>query len=387
MRNFRKKASASAVIATFGVSLGVPVVAAENEDLEQRVEQMEERLGMVEKEATAEERKFTKWHLAGYTDVGFISSDEDDQEDSFEVGHFNPMFHWQYKDFVLFESELQFEFEGGETDVAVEYIDINYFVNDRLTLVAGKFLSPVGQFQERLHPTWINKLPDPPAGFGHGGAQPLTDVGVQARGGAPIGNGLINYALAVGNGPQGGHHGPELEGFVDDNNSNKAVSGRVGFLPMPHLEFGASFMTAEVPGEEAPAGPVTDGDFELWGLDAAYTRGPWDVRVEYLDSTLDEHFGREGHDDETSSLIPETDWEAWYVQGARQFGKWEPVVRYSELDGEGNPAWTEGARKEWTVGLNHIFAPSLIGKLAFQSVDPDEGEDFDRYLVQLAYGF
>lgn len=387
MRNIRKKASVSAIIAAFAAAPGIPVVAAESEDLEQRVEQMEKRLGMVEKEATAAERATTKWHLAGYTDVGFISSTADDDEDSFEVGHFNPVFHWLYKDFLLVEAELQFELEDGDTTVDLEYADINYFVNDRLTLVAGKYLSPVGQFQERLHPTWVNKLPTPPAGFGHGGVQPLSDVGIQARGGIPVGNATLTYSVAVGNGPQGGHHGPELEGFGEDNNSDKAVSGRVGFLPMPNVEFGASFLTAKIPGEEAPSGPVTEGDLDLWGLDAAYTPGPWDVRVEYLNSTLGEHFSRAGHGDETSSLIPETEWEAWYVQGARQFGKWEPVVRYGEFEAQGNPDWIESARKEWTVGLNYLFAPSVIGKVAFQTVEPDEGEDFDRYLVQLAYGF
>lgn len=373
-----------------GAALVVPGVAlGADDDLKQRIETLEQKLEAIELEAGAEERADSKWHLAGYADVGFESSNQDDTDDKFSVGHFNPVFHWLYKDNLLFEAELQIELEDdGTTSVAMEYVDLNYFVNDSLTLVAGQFLSPVGQFQERLHPTWINKLPNAPAGFGHGGVQPLSDVGVQARGGVPLGGAIFGYALAVGNGPQGGHHGPELEGFNADNNSNKALSGRFGiFLPASQLEFGVSFLSAEVPGEEADAGAVTDGDLDLWGVDAAYTRAPWEFRAEYLDSSLSEHLGRAAHGDPSTSTLPETNWEAWYVQGARQFGKWEPVLRYSDYSADGYGPWTEETRSEGTVGLNYLLAPSAILKTAYQSVSPDEGEDYEQFLVQFAYGF
>lgn len=386
MSNFKKTACAGAVAAAFGMSAALPAFGADDA-LEERVEKLEKKLEAVKKDARSWERAYTKWHLAGYTDVSFTSISGDGEEDSFGVGHFNPSFHWLYKDILLFEAELQFELEDGETNTELEYADLNFFVNDRLTVVAGKWLSPVGQFQERLHPTWINKLPDPPAGFGHGGAQPLSDVGVQARGGIPVGNSTLTYALGVGNGPQGGHHGPELEGFTEDNNSNKAISGRVGFLPMPGLEVGGSFLTAKIPGEEPPAGGATDGDFDLFGLDASYTRGSWTIRTEYLDSTLDEHQGAGAHGAEAATTIPETDWTAWYAQASRKFGKWEPVARIGEFEADGNERWEEDNQSYWSVGLNYNLAPSAIGKLAFTSADPDEGGDFETYTVQFAYGF
>lgn len=404
MCNFAKTACVSAVVASFGLSTSLPARAAEegsgdDQALEQRVENLERNLDMVKREARAEERAQTKWHLAGYADVGFVSSNEEGPEDSFEVGRFNPGFHWLYQDILMFESELEFALEDGETETSMEYADLNFYVNDRLTLVAGKFLSPVGQFQERLHPSWINKLPDAPAGFGHGGAQPLSEVGVQARGGVPFGDSVLTYAVAVGNGPRLGDHGPELEGFEEDNNSNKAVSGRLGFLPVPNLEVGASLLTGTA-GEGA--GPA-EADLDLWGLDAAYTAGPWSVRAEYLNSELAGELGGEegehaalrlaeeaieevGHDEE-EGIATETEFEAWYVQIARRFGDWEPVARYSEFTVEGNPEFGEDARSEWSAGLNYILAPSAIAKVAYQSVDPDHGEEYERVLVQFSYGF
>ena len=97
-------------------------------------------------------------HLAGYTDVGYVNSDSD--YGSFNVGTFSPIFHFQYRDIVMFESELEFELSpDGETETNLEYLALNYFMNDHITLVGGLFLSPIGQFRQNLHPSWINKLP------------------------------------------------------------------------------------------------------------------------------------------------------------------------------------------------------------------------------------
>ena len=75
-------------------------------------------------------------------------------------------------------------------------------VNDYVALVGGKFLSPIGQFRQNLHPSWINKLASAPPGFGHDGAAPTSDIGLQARGGFQIGNMFANYAVYASNGPE-----------------------------------------------------------------------------------------------------------------------------------------------------------------------------------------
>ena len=57
-------------------------------------------------------------------------------------------------------------------------------------------------YAERVHPDWINKLPDAPLAFGHdGGIIAGTQLGVQARGGIPLGNARLGYAVYVSNGP------------------------------------------------------------------------------------------------------------------------------------------------------------------------------------------
>jgi len=133
-------------------------------------------------------------HMAGYADVGYI--DQESSDGSFGVGSFSPIFHFQYRDLVMLESELEIEVDdAGETETNLEYLTIDWFINDYMALIAGKFLSPIGQFRQNLHPSWINKLPSAPPGFGHDGAAPVSEVGVQLRGAFPVANMRTNYAL------------------------------------------------------------------------------------------------------------------------------------------------------------------------------------------------
>lgn len=379
------------------------------ETLRQQVETLTQRLEEAEKNAAeagtkAEQashevlsfdRAASKWHMSGYMDAGYTTTDTDEPTHFF-AGHFNPAFHFQLYDNIFFESEVEFETdEDGATEIALEYAHMNIMLHDYVTLLVGKWLSPVGQFQERLHPSWINKMGNAPLGFAHGGIQPLSEVGMQVRGGIPVGDMIFTYAVGVGNGPQGGHHGVELEGFNSDKDG-KSVSGRVAILPLPYLEIGGSFMFADVLGEEADLGRITSGDYELWGFDAAFTKDQWDVRFEYLDSELGSFWGREHHGDVMTSLIPESEWNAWYIQGAYRLSgisqspiisRLEPVIRYGEFDTEG--FFAEGDEDRFNIGLNYWFAPSAVGRVVVEwrdFEDPTE-EDLTTLQIQFAYGF
>ena len=365
----------------------------------------------------------TSWHLAGYADATFVVSSMDGTTaTNFSAARFNPGFHFQWRDLVLLESEAEISIDGdGETEFELEYAQADIFIHDNATLVLGQFLSPVGQFQERLHPTWINRLADAPAGFGHDGVQPASDTGAMLRGGLLIGEeAIVTYSVAVGNGPRISHEGSvAFEAKGGDDNSNKAVSGRIGFLPFSFLEIGGSFLVADVSGVEGGEddhddddtdppplpGPMplepTDAKVTLWGGDAAYTRGPWDVRFEYLNMSRDpiatEYEGSMGVE-----LLPELELEAWYAQIAYRLSeitdheilqKFEPAIRYGEFKISGlDELAEEAAEKRLDVGLNYWIAPSIVARGVGQwrdftdrhAGDPSEET---RFLLQLAYGF
>lgn len=357
--------------------------------------------------------------IAGFAETGLAISDRETLSGTtFFSGSLNPGLYVQYKDLLLFESELEIAAtEDGDTEVVVEFAQIDLFLHDYATLVVGKFLSPVGQYQERLHPAWINRLPSSPPGFGHDGLQPGADVGVQLRGGVPAGRSRFTYALGIGNGPRSSPHGaPMQEGFTDDDNSNKAISGRIGFLPVPYLEFGASIMRSrtrvaaeEEEGEEevmAAAASIAEGaaenlpdvDFNIWGLDAAYTRGPWDVRAEFLSGTRSAYGLTMGGE---TMAVPRLKLRAWYAQVAyrlsgitqqRILQNFEPVVRYGEYRVKGLDELAEEAQEtRGDFGLNYWFAPQFVlhGALELRRFTArEEGERKDtRFLFQLGYGF
>ena len=208
-------------------------------------------------------------HLAGYADVGYVNGDIDDG--SFNIGMFSPIFHFQYRDIVLLESELELTLHpDGETEIGMEYLTLDYFINDYAALVGGLFLSPVGQFRQNLHPSWINKLPSAPPGFGHDGAAPTSEVGLQLRGAFPLGSIRSNYAVYIGNGPELNSvfedgefelEGVVAEGFGADGDGEKVFGGRFAIVPISSLEIGVSGATgkATVTGlEDEDTGEVTE---------------------------------------------------------------------------------------------------------------------------------
>lgn len=133
-------------------------------------------------------------------------------------------------------------------------MNLNYFLNDDVTLFGEKFLSPIGYFRQNLHPSWINKFASEPPGFGHDGATPSSDVGAGARGGFHFGAMKAKYALYAGNGPrlELNAAGDEIEAIeAEGATSNPArtllVGGRFALQPLPSLEVGVSSASRPAP--------------------------------------------------------------------------------------------------------------------------------------------
>lgn len=336
-------------------------------------------------------------HMAGYADVGYASNA--DEDGSFNVGSFSPIFHFQYKDLVMLEAELELEVEhDGETEVGLEYLTIDLFLNDSVALVAGKFLSPVGQFRQNLHPSWINKLPSAPPGFGHDGAAPASEMGVQARGGFSLGGVRANYAAYVGNGPELNSvtedgdfelEGIVAEAFGEDRDGKKVYGGRLGVLPAPGLEIGVSAVTGkatvttledEDTGTDMSLSTEAARDYDVWGVDFSWRKGGLRARGEFVETKV-------GAASRGLTASPGSTWSSWYVQGAYRIPstKFEGVLRYTDFD---SPHAAD-SQKQWAVGVNYLFASSVVGKLAYEMNDGLSGSeaDEDRWLTQLAYGF
>jgi outer membrane murein-binding lipoprotein Lpp len=363
------------------------------EQLQKQVDELKQKLEEVQTDTQAAIADSNEWknttsstHLAGYGTAGF--TDKENEDGSFDVVTFNPIIHFQYKDRVLMEAELEFEIEeDGETETVLEYSTIDYFLNDYFALVGGKFLSPIGQFRQNVHPSWINKLPAAPPGFDHDGAAPQAEIGLQLRGGAPLGQSHVNYALYIGNGPEleaeeGIIHGVASDGFTRDEDGGKVIGGRIGYLPIPHLELGLSLATGDVTITEEDGTDVEDDperDYDVYGADFAYQWKSADLRGEYVQQDVG---------DKSSSTIPDGGkWESWYLQASQKFwrNQYEGVLRYADFD---SPV-AESEQEQWAIGLNYLIAPQAIAKLSYEFNDSvsSSSNDDNRWLFQMTYGY
>ncbi len=321
-------------------------------------------------------------HVSGYGSVGY--TDQRNSSKSFSTVGFSPIFHYQYKDLLLFQAELETALQpDGSTSVALEYSNANLFVNDNLSLFGGKFVTPVGYFFQNLHPAWINKFPSRPPGFGvEGGAAPESDVGIGARGGFAFGAASrANYAVYVGNGPRlalssSGNEieGVEAEGATSSASGRKFFGGRVGVLPIPSLEIGLSGGTSRVAveGEDMRS-------YSVAGTDVSFKRGPIDWRAEYIQQRVG---------DLATSVAPEGGvWKTWYTQLAYRIPEtnWEPLVRYGDF----KTPHADQKLRQWGLGLNYWLTANAVGKVAyeFNQGEPGTLNDANRLLVQFGFGF
>jgi len=391
------------------LALALPVVVSaevSNEELRRQVDALQRQVTAMSTEvqqAAEWKNPNTLIHMAGYADVGYTK--QESQDGNFVVGSFSPIFHFQYRDIVMLESELEFEIgDDGETEVGMEYLTLDWLINDYATLIAGRFLSPIGQFRQNLHPSWVNKLPSAPPGFGHDGAAPLADSGLQVRGGFPMNGVRANYAVYISNGPELNSvtedeiefelEGIRAEGFGADRDGEKTIGGRFALLPVSSLEVGLSFVTGKATVTEleneaaAPMlglepGPIageTARDYDVSGADFVWFTGNLSLRGEYVKTEI-------GKATAGATRGEGATWKTWYTQLAYRIPgtNVEGVVRYTDFD---SPHASED-QKQTAVGVNYLITNNFVAKLAYEANDGLAGEssDADRTLVQLAYGF
>jgi hypothetical protein len=165
------------------------------------------------------------------------------------------MFLWKLSDRFFFESEIEIKNDGTPVNGAafdLEFAKLSFKVNKYITIGAGKMLSPFGAYNERWEPVHIEKFPNSPLRPDDAILPDDTHLfwgavmGIDVRGGIPLGPSKMNYCLFVCNGPIL-HTEKEMGGMLqyenwNDNNSNKEVGGRIGFLPFSNssLEVGIS---------------------------------------------------------------------------------------------------------------------------------------------------
>ncbi len=345
--------------------------------------------------------------LRGYAHSGLEIMDDNS---SFVGGSFNPIFLWRQSSKLLFESELELELEDGETVIGLEYANMSYFLNDYITLRLGKFLIPFGTFGERLHPRWINRLPSNPLGYSHDEqVGPSSQVGIEIRGAIPVLTGYgINYSIYLVNGPNlnDGSIEPEEAGKLHydnflDNNKNKAIGGRIGFLPLSDatLEIGFSGQFGKVGNTGSQ---YEDVSAKLYAFDLSYVKMIKELKsiidlkgqlnivevdnAEYV--TGDDPNGMYSFDNVSKAYYGQISLKPAFVKN-EILNHLEFVGRYSKLLLPSKAAWG-GEKTQLTFGINYWIDWRTVVKFGYQTITVDSNPGLpvtNSFLLHWSIGF
>jgi len=339
--------------------------------------------------------------ILGDAEVQYVNADK--QNGSFEMADFAPIFLYRGGDNVLFEAGFDFGLQnnggtpgsdnnssGYTTTLNLSFAQLDYVMNDYMTLCAGDLLLPLGTYTER-GAGWLNKIPDDPLAID---LVPGSGVGAELRGAVPLGDSgkLLNYAVYGVDGPGsvdgtgsadqldvGGNMGITSDGTTANLHNHPTGGARLAvFLPFkPHydLELGISGQSGEWDnaGNHLCTAGVLDASLHLGSS--------FEVKGEYIIS-------RFGSDD-----LGTIRQEGWWVQAGYKLAglnlelpginNLEMVGRYdSYRDGMGTTT------DRYTLGYIYYITNALLfeGDYEFyNSSDPTVPET--QLILQMSYGF
>jgi hypothetical protein len=345
-----------------------------------------------------------KFKLSGYGSFDFANPS--DGNGSFVQAIFAPVFTWRATDRLFFQAEVEFASEGDNYDGAfeLEFANINYMLGKHITVYAGKFLGPLGNFQPRLHPAWINKSVNKPVGNGNkiNGLKRLqagSEAGFGFKGGFNVGSSKFNYDVYVSNGAILDTTSGELEAeSLADNNKNKAIGGRLGFLPFSNssFEIGVFGYTAKV-GEIGSA--YENLKTNLYGFDINFVKptsfGTFDIKGEYQKRKVDDAIyyddasGSTGftYDNSPSVFYGQFAYRLPAASNATWVGNFEIVARYANMSVDKNSPFGSNVN-QMTFGLNYWLNFSTVFKIGYDTQNFDGVADNQNMLIiQAAIGF
>lgn len=333
-------------------------------------------------------------------DAEFQYAKQDQQHGAFLLSDFAPVFLYRGGDNILFESGFDFVLQnnapgssGYTTTVNLSFAQLDYVLNDYVTLCAGNLVLPLGTYSERAA-GWLNKFPDNPMARD---LLPGTGVGAELQGAIPLGNEgkFINYSVYGVNGPGsadgtgnagaldlGGNVGLRSDNMVANLHGNPSGGARLGlFLPFPKPHYDLELGISGQSGEWDNAGQ------HLWSagvLDASLHLGPsFEAKGEYI-------LSRYGSDD-----LGQIHADGYWLQAGYRLAGLNlnlPVINNLELmarfdslnDGMGTTSQRE------SVGYVYYFTNTLLfeGDYEFlNSNSTDPTLPTNNIIFQLSYGF
>jgi Skp family chaperone for outer membrane proteins len=372
----------------------------------------------VQAQAKADSPGTTRLLITGDANVGFAAVRG---SPSTFFADFSPRMLFEINDRLYFDGALDFNLSRDSnpvpqtdgngnpqtvTEVSLGIASLNYLVNDYLTVGMGQFVAQFAAYHRYFDPPWINKLPDDPLVFSDGGLAPNSVLGAYVSGAYPLSrDSKINYALYLSNGGELDFTNGSLshDNFVDTNN-NKAVGGRVGYLPIPYVEVGYSVQYGEVQPASFTNGSGTTFNSPhvgalLQAVDVNFVKtiepigGQLTLRTEWVFSHVSNTHAPDG-----STSLDGNDRNGGYGMVAYRPSlspiKWlrnfELIFRYDRMDLPSDQAPLSGQathEQRFTTGLDYWVDARTVVKVAYECDEQPHAPGADAILFQIGMGF
>ena len=329
-------------------------------------------------------------------DAEFQYSKTTGQHGTFLFADFAPIFLYRGGDNILFEAGFDFVLQnnapasaGSTTTINLSFAQLDYILNDYVTLAAGSLLLPLGTYTLR-GAGWLNKIPDDPLPRD---LLPGSGVGAQLLGAVPLGHEgkLINYAIYGVNGPGsadgsgnagaldlGGNVGLRSDNTVANLHSKPSGGARVGFFApfKPHydLELGVAGQSGQWDdaGHHSWSGVVLDGSLHLGSY--------FETRGEFINTWY-------GSDD-LGNIHP----QGWWIQSGYKFAGLNlelPVINNLEMVGRYDSSH-DGLgiqTRRFTIGYIYYLTNTLLFEGDYEFFHSNDPTIRNRFVLQLSYGF
>jgi Phosphate-selective porin O and P len=237
---------------------------------------------------------------------------------------------------------------------SLEYAFAEWRFSDAVKLRAGRVKQPFGLYTEIFDVGTLRPFVTLPQGiYGPVGFVSEGFDGVSLTGRIPSGRWAVGYDLyggSIGFSADQARQDILNDGSVvaEGERLRDTIGGRLNLeTPVTGLVVGASAYT----------GTEDAGRHSVVGIHAVYLSERWSVRTE------------RAHESEDRGVKA----DAFYVEAARQFAKWQVAARYdlsTTSEGTAPPA-AESLRHhhDASVGLNYWFAPGFVLKLSYHHVE------------------
>lgn len=310
--------------------------------------------------------------LNGFFDIEYEKADGPigDEKGSFDQYHFNLLMEFPVSDTLFIKGHVEYEHGPqlpGNGDIKIEWSYAEYLLSNALKLRAGMALTPFGIYNE-MHdatPTYLS-IRTPWEIYrsdkvGGSAMFPKFSTGLFALGSYfTEGDLALKYVIYAANGENTVKNPAE-----NDDNSNKALGGRVMVSPISGLTVGGSYFT----GKKGTASI----DHDAWILSAEYAASLLGLRAEYASSKL-------GGDTQVG----------WYGEASYTISTLTPYTRYGSFDpkdDQANDEWTE-----WVWGVYYPLQPNAALKAEYRQFGGNSGnikvtEDYNEWATALTVAF